>query len=85
MFFLDLVKSMSHIRTDTKELGKTMKEEDFLKEVQLIKEDVSEFRIPYSCCQYFHPKAKHYTKEQLDKAVDVFYRTMEERFGHKEF
>lgn len=64
--------------------GKNMKEEDFLKEVELIKEDVSEFKVRYSACQYFHERARHFSRDQLDKAVKLFNQMMGERFSDKE-
>ena len=60
-----------------------MKEEDFLKEIESIKEDVSEFKIPYSACQYFHEKAKCLSKNQLDQAIRLFYQIMDEKSGKK--
>jgi hypothetical protein len=61
-----------------------MKEEDFLEEFESIKKDVSEFKIPYPSCQYFHERARRFSKDQLDKAVELFYRIMEEKFGQKD-
>jgi len=61
-----------------------MEEEDFQREVELIKEDVSEFKIPYSACQYFHVRTKSFSKDQLDKAVTLFYQILEEKFSRKQ-
>jgi len=58
-------------------------EEDFQKEIELIKEDVSGFKIPYSACQYFHDKAKNLSRDQLEGAVKQFHRAMEKRFNEE--
>ncbi|MFA4911259.1 MAG: hypothetical protein WC649_09500 [Desulfobacteria bacterium] len=62
---------------------KKMKEEDFIKEIELIEKDVSDFRIRYSACQYFHERAKYFSKTQLDKAVKLFHQIMEDKFEDK--
>ena len=60
-----------------------MKEEDFIKEIELIEKDVSDFRIRYSPCQYFHERAKYFSKSQMDKAVKLFHQIMEDKFENK--
>ena len=61
-----------------------MEEKEFLKEIELIKEDVSEFEIRYSPCQYFHERAKYFSGDQLKRAVDLFNHTIEEKFHKKD-
>lgn len=60
-----------------------MREEDFLREIELIKEDVSEFEVHYSPCQYFHERAKYFSKDQLDRAVELFNQVIEKKFQEK--
>ena len=60
-----------------------MTEEDFIKEIESIEKDVSDFMIRYSACQYFHESAKYFSKSQLDRAVKLFHKIMEDKFEDK--
>ena len=60
-----------------------MDEENFQEEIELIKEDVSSFNIPYSACQYFHDRVKNLSRDQLQEAVKQFNRAMEKRFNEE--
>jgi len=60
-----------------------VKEEDFIKEIESIERDVSDFGIRYPACQYFHERAKYFSKSQLDKAVKLFHQIMEDKFEDK--
>ena len=63
--------------------GKVLDEEDFQEEIELIQEDVSGFKIPYSACQYFHDKVKNLSRDQLEEAVKHFHKAMEKRFNEE--
>ncbi len=57
-----------------------MKEQDFLEELERIREDLTDMGKPCSPCVYFHGRERLFTEGQFKAAVE-FYLQCQEKTG----
>jgi len=57
-----------------------MDEQEFLLEIERIKEDIGDFPRPYSPCEYFHGREKFYSEDQFKRLVEFFRQYQQKRF-----